>query len=93
MSNKPYLQNQHDDFYADEFNSEEGNLFSNLLETYLPFWPWFVLSVGLCLAGANTYLRYANPDYEGLHVPDTRQPIRASFQPLDRRQCKCSICI
>ncbi|MEY4030538.1 MAG: hypothetical protein RJA90_1801, partial [Bacteroidota bacterium] len=81
MSNKPYIQNQTDDFYADEFNSEEGNLFSNLLETYLPFWPWFVLSVALCLAGANTYLRYANPDYEvnaKILVKDEKKGVDAS---------------
>jgi tyrosine-protein kinase Etk/Wzc len=81
MSNKPYIQNQTDDFYADEFNSEEGNLFSNLLETYLPFWPWFLISVLLCLAGANTYLRYANPDYEvnaKILVKDEKKGVDAS---------------
>jgi uncharacterized protein involved in exopolysaccharide biosynthesis len=81
MSNNLYTGIQNDDFYADEFNSEEGNLFSNLLETYLPFWPWFVLSVVLCLTGANTYLRYANPDYEvnaKILVKDEKKGVDAS---------------
>ncbi|GAB4012819.1 polysaccharide biosynthesis tyrosine autokinase [Spirosoma migulaei] len=33
------------------------------LMPYLRFWPWFIVSVGLCLAGAYVYLRYKQPVY------------------------------
>lgn len=81
MANKPYIQNQPDDFYADELNSDEGNIFSNLMETYLPFWPWFVFSVLVFLGVANTYLRYASPDYEvnaKILVKDEKKGVDAS---------------
>jgi tyrosine-protein kinase Etk/Wzc len=43
---------------------KEGNLFSDLLYRYLPYWPLFlVLFVG-CMFGAWVYLRYATPIYE-----------------------------
>lgn len=62
------------DFYSMEAFNENKEIISNpddgeavdikqLLLDYLRYWPWFVLSVVLCLGTAYLYLRYATPIY------------------------------
>jgi capsular exopolysaccharide synthesis family protein len=52
------------DFYNDIDNqSEEVNL-REQLDKYIINWPWFLLSVVICLIGAFLYLRYSTPIYE-----------------------------
>ena len=42
---------------------EEGiNLYA-ILSNYLVYWPWFLISIGLCLAGTYVYWRYQTPVY------------------------------
>ena len=41
---------------------EEFNLYEILFK-YLAYWPWFVISVILCLCGTYMYLRYSTPVY------------------------------
>lgn len=43
---------------------KEGSSVTQLLGTYLPYWPLFLIFLGLSLAGAFIYLRYAIPKYE-----------------------------
>ena len=42
--------------------NEEINLYEILFK-YLAYWPWFIISVVLCLCGAYMYLRYSTPVY------------------------------
>jgi tyrosine-protein kinase Etk/Wzc len=46
------------------FEEEEGNLFSQVLFKYLPYWPLFLVLLVLSGTGAYLYLRYAVPVYE-----------------------------
>lgn len=41
---------------------EELNLYEILFK-YLAYWPWFIVSVVICLCGAYMYLRYSTPIY------------------------------
>ena len=41
---------------------EEINLYEILFK-YLAYWPWFIVSVIICLCGAYMYLRYSTPIY------------------------------
>src|ERR1700733_9577398 len=41
-----------------------GNIFSDLLFKYLPYWPLFLILFGVCSFGAWFYLRFATPIYE-----------------------------
>ena len=41
---------------------EEFNLYEILFK-YLAYWPWFIVSVIICICGANMYLRYSTPVY------------------------------
>lgn len=43
---------------------KEGNLFSELLFRYLPYWPLFLILLVFFVAGAWGYLRFATPIYE-----------------------------
>ena len=42
--------------------NEEINLYEIIFK-YLAYWPWFIVSVVLCLCGAYMYLRYSTPVY------------------------------
>ncbi len=48
--------------YKEEF--ESSNELKKILYKYLSYWPWFVLSVIICVAGAYLYLRYTTSIYE-----------------------------
>ena len=41
---------------------EDFNIYEILFK-YLAYWPWFVVSILLCLGGAYMYLRYSTPIY------------------------------
>ncbi|HEX9511603.1 MAG TPA: polysaccharide biosynthesis tyrosine autokinase [Puia sp.] len=41
-----------------------GNMFSELMYRYLPYWPLFLILFVFCVSGAWLYLRYATPIYE-----------------------------
>ena len=43
---------------------KDGNMFSELLFRYLPYWPLFLLLFVVFVSGAWLYLRYATPIYE-----------------------------
>jgi len=45
-------------------DSNKTSLFEELSYKYLPYWPLFVFSTIIFLAGAWTYLRYTTPKYE-----------------------------
>src|SRR5438067_7438877 len=45
-------------------HQEEENLFQELADKYLPYWPLFLLLVLMSLVAAFVYLRYATPVYE-----------------------------
>lgn len=45
------------DIQKEEFN------FYEILFRYLAYWPWFIVSVIICLFGADMYLRYSTPVY------------------------------
>ena len=34
------------------------------IETYLRYWPWFIISALVLFIGANIYLRYVTPTYK-----------------------------
>ena len=44
-------------------NSEEEFNLYEILFKYLAYWPWFVVSVILCLFGTYMYIRYSTPVY------------------------------
>jgi capsular exopolysaccharide synthesis family protein len=46
------------------YQEEEGNLFSEILFKYLPYWPLFLILLVLSGSGAYVYLHYAVPVYE-----------------------------
>ena len=43
-------------------HDEEFNLYE-IIFRYLAYWPWFIVSVAICLCGAFVYLRYSTPIY------------------------------
>lgn len=45
-----------------ELPKKEFNLYEILFK-YLAYWPWFVVSLVICMAGAQMYLRYSLPIY------------------------------
>ena len=52
------------DYFMSDENQEEQIHLRDVLEKYLIYWKWFVLSVFLCFIFAFLYLRYATPQYE-----------------------------
>ncbi len=45
---------------------QEDNLFTQLLNRYIVYWPIFLMFIAFFLAGAFAYLRYATPKYEAV---------------------------
>ena len=42
---------------------EEEINFRDKLDTYLRFWPWFIIGVTVCIILAITYLKFSTPQY------------------------------
>ncbi len=57
------MQSEFDDSFSMN-QSQEGNLFTQIAQTYLPFWPVFVLTLLLSGFGTFFYLRYTVPVYQ-----------------------------
>jgi len=57
------MQNQ-DDFYLSDSQTEDDNIISYIMQTYVPFWPWFVISLAITMSVAVVYLKYTNPTYQ-----------------------------
>ena len=49
-------------FMSEDYQEEDFNL-KNTLEKYYIFWPWFALSLLICISGSYVYLRYQIPKY------------------------------
>lgn len=57
------MQSEFDDSF-DLNQSQDGNLFTQIAQTYIPFWPVFVLTIILSVLGSFLYLRYTAPVYQ-----------------------------
>ena len=57
------MQSEFDDSFSVN-QSQDGNLFTQIAQTYLPFWPVFVITLFLSGVGTFFYLRYTIPVYQ-----------------------------
>ena len=57
------MQSEFDDSFSVN-QSQDGNLFTQIAQTYLPFWPVFVITLFLSGVGTFFYLRYTMPVYQ-----------------------------
>jgi len=46
------------------FEDKDSNLFSELIFKYLPYWPLFLITLAIAIAGAWLYMKVATPIYE-----------------------------
>ena len=68
---------ENDDFEV----TEESNLFTEIGQKYIPYWPIFALLIVIAMASGYIYLRYATPIYETsakLLVKDDKKGVDAS---------------
>ena len=75
------MANSVDEFYLNDQETEGDNVISYIMQTYVPFWPWFLIMVTLCLSAAHFYLRYSTPTYEvnaKILVKDEKKGVDAS---------------
>lgn len=60
-------------------DKNEESLVQQLVSKYLPYWPIFLLAIGLAISVAYIYIRYTTPIYEAtarLIIKDERKEMK-----------------